>query len=282
MKIKILGTAAAEGWPGVFCCCEACRQAAALGGKNIRTRSQLLVNDDLLVDLPPDTYFHKTVHGLDLSRVGTLLVTHSHMDHFHPMELSMRGGCFAHDMARSNLDVYCNARVTERYRLAADFEPFAPEVADALHLHVVEPFMHFTSGGYEIWTLKAEHARARGEKAVFYLIKDGDRAFMQCNDTGYLPDEDFAYLESLGIKLDAILLESTGGLTKYGLGGTHMAMLDAVEMVERMRESHFTHAGTQYAVTHFSHNAGFLHAAYEDFFTPHGIAVAYDGMEISL
>ena len=76
MKIKFLGTAAAEGWPAVFCNCENCKKAASLGGKNIRTRSQILVNDDLLIDLPPDTYLHKLAHGLDLSKVSVLLVTH--------------------------------------------------------------------------------------------------------------------------------------------------------------------------------------------------------------
>ena len=37
----------------MFCRCELCEKARALGGKNIRTRSQALVNDDLLLDLPP-------------------------------------------------------------------------------------------------------------------------------------------------------------------------------------------------------------------------------------
>ncbi len=52
MKLTYLGTAAAEGWPAVFCNCPCCRQARVLGGKDIRTRSQALVNEDLLLDLP--------------------------------------------------------------------------------------------------------------------------------------------------------------------------------------------------------------------------------------
>jgi len=34
MKVKILGTAAAEGWPALFCRCPACQRARKLGGKN--------------------------------------------------------------------------------------------------------------------------------------------------------------------------------------------------------------------------------------------------------
>lgn len=50
MKITYYGTAAGEAWPGVFCDCELCRKARMLGGKNIRTRSQALVNQDLLLE----------------------------------------------------------------------------------------------------------------------------------------------------------------------------------------------------------------------------------------
>ena len=63
MKITYYGTAAGEAWPGVFCRCELCEKARALGGKNIRTRSQALVNDDLLLDLPPENHMHSLLYG---------------------------------------------------------------------------------------------------------------------------------------------------------------------------------------------------------------------------
>ena len=50
MKLTYLGTAAAEGWPAAFCNCDGCRAARRLGGRNIRTRSQALVDDALLLD----------------------------------------------------------------------------------------------------------------------------------------------------------------------------------------------------------------------------------------
>ena len=58
MKLTYYGTAAGEAWPGVFCSCALCQRARVLGGKNIRTRSQALIDDDLLLDLPPDNYLH--------------------------------------------------------------------------------------------------------------------------------------------------------------------------------------------------------------------------------
>lgn len=282
MKVKFLGTAAAEGWPATFCRCESCKKAIELGGKNIRTRSQILVNDDLLVDLPPDTYFHKITNGLDLSKIKTLLVTHSHLDHFYPMELSLRGSAYAHDMLESELNVFCNARTKESYNVESGFERFSDEVLNGIKWNIVEPFMHFTSGDYEVWTLKAHHALTNGEKAVFYLIKKGDRAFMQCNDTGYILQENFDYLQSLGIKIDAIALDCTGGMWSWGKDATHMAVLDCVEIVERMRNSNFTHKDTKFVVTHFSHNAQLTHEEFENYFKQYDVAVAYDGMEIEV
>ena len=45
MKITFLGTAAAEGVPAIFCNCEYCQNARLKGGKNIRTRSQEIINE---------------------------------------------------------------------------------------------------------------------------------------------------------------------------------------------------------------------------------------------
>ena len=114
MKFQYLGTAAAEGWPALFCRCDACNAARRLGGKNIRTRHQALVNDDLLLDLGPDTYHHVLTHGLDLSKVANVLITHSHIDHFYPSELAMHGDCYSYDMAEPLLTVYGNEIVAAR------------------------------------------------------------------------------------------------------------------------------------------------------------------------
>ena len=66
MKVQLLGTSAAEGWPGLFCNCRACEEARRLGGKNIRSRSSALIDGVLKIDLPPDTLYHVFRHGLDL------------------------------------------------------------------------------------------------------------------------------------------------------------------------------------------------------------------------
>ena len=63
MKILYMGTAAAEGWPALFCSCPICTQARDHGGKNLRTRTQALLDGSLLIDFPPDTYSHALRYG---------------------------------------------------------------------------------------------------------------------------------------------------------------------------------------------------------------------------
>jgi len=73
MRVKFLGTSAAEGWPAVFCQCVNCRRAKNAGGKNVRTRSSIMINTDLKIDFPPDTYHHVLKHGIELAAVEICL-----------------------------------------------------------------------------------------------------------------------------------------------------------------------------------------------------------------
>ena len=50
MKIVVLGSGG-FGYPLAFCGCEYCSKARELGGKNIRKRASILINDEMLIDL---------------------------------------------------------------------------------------------------------------------------------------------------------------------------------------------------------------------------------------
>ena len=72
MKIKILGSGGGEAYPATFCACEHCNAARRAGGKSIRTLSQTLINDDLLIDFPADTAEHARRFGLNLGDIAAL------------------------------------------------------------------------------------------------------------------------------------------------------------------------------------------------------------------
>ena len=68
MKLTYLGTAAAEGWPAAFCNCDGCRAARRLGGRNIRTRSQALVDDALLLERTPCFIWSADLQPMEVSK----------------------------------------------------------------------------------------------------------------------------------------------------------------------------------------------------------------------
>src|SRR5450759_3362266 len=106
MKFKYLGTAAAEGWPAMFCTCDHCMRAKTVGGRNIRTRSQAIIDDKLLIDFPADTYLHVLYQGLDLTKVSSCIITHDHSDHLYPADFEMRRKGFAYLPSESPLTIY--------------------------------------------------------------------------------------------------------------------------------------------------------------------------------
>ena len=147
MKITYFGTAAAEGFPALFCNCEYCREARRLGGKNIRTRSQTLINNDLLIDFPADTYSHFLQNGVEGDTIEYLLITHAHSDHFYSGDLFMRNGYFAHDMRVPTLKVFCPKTVYDAF---GDIPP-------NVEVTVLEPYKTATLGQYKVTALPAQH-----------------------------------------------------------------------------------------------------------------------------
>lgn len=181
MKITYYGTSASEAWPALFCNCEACELARQLGGKNIRTRSQALVDTTLLLDFPPDTNYHAQQYHLDLRKVETLLITHSHHDHFFPYDICMRTENYATGLSDKKLTVYGNEEVESRFCQAARIDG---SVSKFVRFQRLEPFDCVnTEDGYEITAVLADHNQP--EKSLLYgrTWHDGtgrDAAFCKC------------------------------------------------------------------------------------------------------
>ena len=89
MEIRYLGTGGAEGFPSIFCQCEACCKVRTLLGKNVKTRSCTLI-DQVMIDLSPDIFSQCINSHVDLSEVNHLVFTHSHSDHLNTTEICFR------------------------------------------------------------------------------------------------------------------------------------------------------------------------------------------------
>ena len=73
MKIQILGTAAAEAWPAIFCNCDTCQKVRKAKGKDIRSRSSILIDSKYIIDFGPDSYYHSIKYGLNFSELRDFL-----------------------------------------------------------------------------------------------------------------------------------------------------------------------------------------------------------------
>lgn len=270
MRILFLGTAAAEGYPGIFCNCDACQQARRLGGKNRRYRSALLVNDNLLIDFGPDLLAAAQRFNKTLWQVTTGLVTHAHSDHFYPANFEMRADGFTGRRPPPTLQLYGPHEVAQM--LQAEFAGLE------LHLetHTVQAGDSWQSGGYTITAYHAWHAVGHLE-TLFYGIDDGRHALLYATDTGPFPEDTRQALR--GRSFDVIVLEETMGVGQYE---QHLGFKSFLEQAEWMREEGLLRPAGQLVATHFSHSGNPLHAELEAFFNPRGVEVAYDGLEINI
>lgn len=276
MKLTYLGTAAAEGWPALFCNCDHCKRARKAGGKNIRTRSQALINKDLMIDFPSDSNYHMLKNNLDLSAVKYLLITHSHLDHYAPIELFFRSkSYYAHNLTEEFLYIYANEAVLDKYnKTLSDYneEPTDQKIITN-HIPLYTPLQ---LDGYMITALRANHAP--GQTAYVYLINDGKSTLLYLHDTGRLYDEVYDYLIENKVKADVISFDCTYGLLKGG--GGHLG-LDTCEIErDKLIENKIADTNTRCIVNHFSHNGGAIYDEMVPIAEKLGFETAFDGMEI--
>ena len=278
MKLKFLGTAAAEGVPAVFCNCGNCKRARELRGKNIRTRSQILIDTDTLFDFPMDTYMHVLNYNIDLSAVKHVLITHSHMDHCYPQEFIMRGGPFAHSLTEKTVEVICNETVREMF-LSDTAREIRPEVEENITVTAVRPFERLIRGDLTIIALPASHTKY--EECLVYCVSRGGKTALLLNDTGPISEDKYDRLLKLGVTADIVTFDCTYGNIRHG-EGRHMGLLDALDQAELLRQKGIIKNSTKLICTHLSHNVGLDYDGMQAEADKYGFSVAYDGMEVEV
>ncbi|MBB6215884.1 phosphoribosyl 1,2-cyclic phosphate phosphodiesterase [Anaerosolibacter carboniphilus] len=277
MKIKVLGSGASEGFPAIFCNCDSCIKARKAGGKNIRTRSQFYVDEDMMIDFGDDTYYHSLNENISLSKLKYLLITHSHIDHYNPTIFRYRGGYYATELYESVLKVYSTPTVKEIYENMDRGKPM-DEVKSKIEFNVPAEFVPFSIGDYTIHALQAIHMK--NEKCYMYLVeKDGKRVLFG-NDSGYYPDETFEYLK--GMHLDLVFLDCTFGLHSYGINSSHMGIPENLKVKERFYENGTADDSTVFVTHHFTHTCGSTHEELCEETEKHGLLVSHDGMLFEL
>jgi phosphoribosyl 1,2-cyclic phosphate phosphodiesterase len=237
-------------------------------------RTATLINDDLLFDCGPDLVAATHRFGVRLSRLETLLVTHAHEDHFLPSNLVWRGPGFC-PTPITPLKVFGPGPVTRTLRR----DPHWPTLAEkgAVSLETVQPGQRWQSGPYQITALPASHDP--GQAALLYIVTDGTHKLFYATDSGPLSEQGWRIV-AREAPFDAVLMEETMGHTPRC--ETHLNVESFLEAHQRFIQEGWLTEAARFVAFHFSHQSNPPHDELVRTLDPHGVVVAYDGMELTL
>ena len=234
VRVRLLGTGSADGWPNPYCTCGSCA-AERMAGR-LRGQTSALVDDVLLLDCGPETPHAAQRAGVDLSRLRHVLITHQHPDHCAPAFLLFRSW-----VGDDPLDVLGPPDVIEAARMwVAPDSPvrFVPVAAGD----------HLRTGRYDVRVLAAAH----GDSAVLYDVTapSGGRV-LYATDTGPLPDTTVEAVR--GAAFDVALVEETFG-DFVGHRTEHLDLATFPEQVRRLRGVGAVTDRTEVVAVHLSHH----------------------------
>lgn len=285
MKLTVLGTAAATSVPLAFCSCPTCLTARARGGKDIRRRSSLLVNDDLLIDLGADTVIASMEFGCDLSKVRYWLQTHAHADHFDPGHLITRTADYGAEGVLP-MTLYASPRTIAHMSNMLDEEEEGADLSDpamlrALQLAVVpaHPGRPQMLGDYTVYAIPVLHDASVG--SMIFALTDGTHALLYATDTPNFDDDVWSALRDTGLRFDCVLLDHT-------LGGdnlrcpTHLNAAQVRQIAYELHTRELVSPNSHIYATHISHEFNATHEELSHEAAKYGYKIAYDGMILTL
>ncbi len=283
-KLIILGSAAGEGIPALFCQCEVCLEARQLGGKNIRTRSSMMIGEKFKIDFPPDSYMHMVKYGLELGKLEYLLISHCHSDHFAVEELENYRVTMAHLKGTKPLKLFFSQAAYDHlintvpcYKTMEDMNP--------MEFIILEPYKRYETEFLYFTPVIAHHAQNQQCFNFFIEIKEGKNIFYGMDAKKY-PPETLDFLR--GCRIDICICDATH---LYELCSVHMYYHDVIAFYDYMKNNGIMTQASQFIVNHFSHNGNngqvggklmMLHENLEKVYGKQGITVAYDGMELEV
>lgn len=271
MKIQFLGTAASEGIPNPFCKCEICEKTRAQKGKDVRTRSSVIIDDLMQIDFAPEFSYQVMRENIDVTKIKDLIFTHTHPDHFNVGDLYSRMINFGFNITHP-LYIYGNdVAINGCLHVLPEYS------SERFVFNLIVPFQTVTtSSGYRITPLLANHAK--WEFCYIYLIEKCGKTILYGHDSGYFPELTWQWLKDSGIQPDLAVFECTYGYRQNDRTDNHMSIETVLAAQKRMLSENIFHEQTQLITSHHSHSCGFMHDELVEIFKPYKIEVAYDGL----
>jgi len=247
MRIRLLGTGSADGWPNPFCECDSC-EAERRDGRT-RMPTSALVDEVIMIDSGPTAPYSASRGGISLRRVEHLVLTHGHPDHLAPSILLWREWISGLD----TLHVWGPALALDLCRdwVGPDspvvFHPLAPGESARLPT---------ASGEYSLRAISAHHDPRghdviAGEALLYDLESPTAERLLYATDTGVFTSE---ILDAIDSREYACVLidESFGHKVDHGTGHFDLESLP-VSLGDARGRRAITDA-TRVVAVHLSHH----------------------------
>ena len=276
MKIKYLGTGAAEGIPALYCDCNICNNARRMQGKEIRTRAQALIDEQILLDFGPDSFWHSVRFNVNYGNIFTVLITHTHEDHlfFHDIYCRKRNRSLL-PKSSPPMTIYGSKGV--RNELNPD-ENGCLTKDGTVCFKQVSAYSPLLISDYRITAFPAVH---KTEEPLIYAIENSGSTILYCHDSDMIPDEVLAWMAENGYRFDMVSLDCTEGNKHIDYQG-HMNFERDQIMRKKLLDAELANSDTIFVASHFSHNGLINHSEAEAIARSIGFIAAYDGLEIEV
>lgn len=284
MELTFLGTAADSAYPLPFCACAVCQQARVTGGKNLRRRSSVIINRELLIDLGPDSVNALLIFGFDPSQIRFLLQTHPHHDHFDQNHLITRSEDYGYVRA-GPLTLVASAGTLKRMSSMMQDTGFEgdllnSETQQALNAEVrpLQAGGSMQLGNYQISALRANHDDAA--ESLLYGVQAGGRALLYATDTDTLQEAALNQLLASGLCFSTVVLDHTFGPGCDGAGHLNAERFQAT--MSWLREVRLLQEDARIYATHLSHEGNSEHEELVTYAHQYGYLIAWDGLTVTV
>lgn len=280
MKITVLGSGG-FGYPLVFCNCEYCEKARELGGKNIRKRASLLINDEMIIDLTPDCLFSMNMYKKNMGKVKYLLQTHTHLDHFdinHFVSLDYKYGTKRNQFLTLVCSELCLKDIQHKVSQYDKMDLFNNDYLNKIKLKT-KTINHGESLKLNNYNIKAIHCR-HDEKigAQIYLIKFNGKTLLYATDTPQITE--LAIQELDKEKIDCIFLDESFGLKDQTF--SHLNIKEFDNYVKTLKHNNLLNDKCLIYATHITHDGNPPHHELGKILDKYGYNPAYDGLEFEI
>ncbi len=265
MKVKFLGTSAGWPLPRLGCNCGIC---SSKDPKDTRTRTQLLIDDSILIDAGPDTYRHLSVldsrfrgndkeRGAKVTKIKAILVSHEHPDHtlgFWDLTHIYNG--------YKPIDVYVTLPVLSGIRKYIGIH------GQNLKINIVKPNQPFLIDHIKVEYFPVIH----GKTPAFGIKVKSDKIFVYITDfKRILPSQQRT------VKYADYWAIDGSTLGKIGQSQGHISINDGIQISKnlKVKNTYFVHIGHKTGTHKFLENY-LLENAGANFH------MAYDGLELLL